>query len=105
MGGWNIFYGLLNFAILAAALYFIGWKLVVKMFKSRRDRIADELEQAKQAKEKAENIRAAPKAMLRAKPSSQRRRKQQSAAARRRAARMKSPPRTSPPVRAATPSR
>ena len=28
------------------------------MFKSRRDRIADELEQAKQAKEKAENIRA-----------------------------------------------
>ena len=58
MGGWNIFYGLLNFVILAAALYFIGWKLVVKMFKSRRDRIADELEQAKQAKEKAENIRA-----------------------------------------------
>ena len=58
MGGWNIFYGLLNFAILAAALYFIGWKLVVKMFKSRRDRIADELEQSKQAKEKAENIRA-----------------------------------------------
>ncbi len=58
MGGWNIFYGLLNFAILAAALYFIGWKLVVKMFKSRRDRIADELEQAEQAKEKAENIRA-----------------------------------------------
>ena len=57
MGGWNIFYGLLNFAILAAALYFIGWKLVVKIFKSRRDRIADELEQAKQAKEKAENIR------------------------------------------------
>ena len=53
MGGWNIFYGLLNFAILAAALYFIGWKLVVKMFKSRRDRIADELEQAK-----PENIRA-----------------------------------------------
>ena len=58
MGCWNLFYGLLNFAILAAALYFIGWKLVVKMFKSRRDRIADELEQAKQAKEKAENIRA-----------------------------------------------
>ena len=110
MGGWNIFYGLLNFAILAAALYFIGWKLVVKMFKSRRDRIADELEQAKQAKEKAENIRAGldkaraggdaqgeaiiAKAKETAEP-----------AARRRAARMKSPPRTSPPVRAATPSR
>ena len=58
MGGWNIFYGLLNFAILAAALYFVGWKLVVKMFKSRRDRIAGELEEAKQAEQKAENIRA-----------------------------------------------
>lgn len=110
MGGWNIFYGLLNFAILAAALYFIGWKLVVKMFKSRRDRIADELEQAKQAKEKAENIRAGldkarAEGDAQGEAIMQRRRKQQSAAARRRAARMKSPPRTSPPVRAATPSR
>ena len=42
----------------AVGIYSTGcWKLVVKMFKSRRDRIADELEQAKQAKEKAENIR------------------------------------------------
>lgn len=53
MGGWNIFYGLLNFAILAAALYFVGKKIVVKMFRTRRDRIAGELEKAEQAKENA----------------------------------------------------
>ena len=38
MGGWNIFYGLLNFAVLAAILYFAGRKMVIKMFKGRRDR-------------------------------------------------------------------
>ena len=53
MGGWNIFYGLLNFAILAAILYFAGRKIVVKMFKTRRDRIAGELERARQASENA----------------------------------------------------
>ena len=53
MGGWNIFYGLLNFAILAAALYIVGRKIVVKMFRTRRDRIADELERARQARENA----------------------------------------------------
>ena len=53
MGGWNIFYGLLNFAILAAILYFAGRKMVVKMFKGRRDRIAGDLERAQQARENA----------------------------------------------------
>ena len=53
MGGWNIFYGLLNFAILAAILYFVGRKMVVKMFKGRRDRIAGDLERAQQARENA----------------------------------------------------
>ena len=53
MGGWNIFYGLLNFAILAAILYFFGRKLVVNMFKTRRDRIAGDLERARQAEENA----------------------------------------------------
>ncbi len=53
MGGWNIFYGLLNFAVLAALLYFVGRKVVIKMFKSRRDKIAGELERAQQAKENA----------------------------------------------------
>ena len=53
MGGWNIFYGLLNFAVLAAILYFVGRKMVVKMFKGRRDRIAGDLERAQQARENA----------------------------------------------------
>ena len=53
MGGWNIFYGLLNFAILAAILYFAGRKMVVKMFKGRRDRLAGDLERAQQARENA----------------------------------------------------
>ena len=53
MGGWNICYGLLNFAILAAILYFFGRKLVVNMFKTRRDRIAGDLERARQAEENA----------------------------------------------------
>ncbi len=53
MGGWNIFYGLLNFAVLAAILYFAGRKMVVKMFKGRRDRIAGDLERAQQARENA----------------------------------------------------
>ena len=43
MGGWNIFYGLLNFAILAEVLYFAGRKIVVRMFTSRRDKIAGDL--------------------------------------------------------------
>ena len=30
MGGWNIFYGLLNFAVLAAILYFAGRKMVFR---------------------------------------------------------------------------
>ena len=53
MGGWNIFYGLLNFAVLAAILYFAGRKMVIKMFKGRRDRIAGDLERAQQARENA----------------------------------------------------
>ena len=53
MGGWNIFYGLLNFAILAAVLYFAGRKIVVRMFTSRRDKIAGDLERSRQARENA----------------------------------------------------
>ena len=53
MGGWNIFYGLLNFAILAAVLYFAGRRIVVRMFTSRRDKIAGDLERSRQARENA----------------------------------------------------
>ena len=49
MGGWNIFYGLINFAILAAALFFVGRKLVPKLLHGRRDQIRGELEKADRA--------------------------------------------------------
>ena len=57
MGGWTLLYGLLNFAILAAALYFIGKKSVFKKFTERRDKVADALEQSKQAVTTAEKLR------------------------------------------------
>ena len=57
MGGWNLVYGLLNFAILAVALYFVGKKLVFKKFADRRDRVAEELEQSRKAVENAETLR------------------------------------------------
>ena len=37
MGGWNIIYGLINFAILAVGLFLIGKKIVPKMYGGRRD--------------------------------------------------------------------
>lgn len=49
MGGWNIFYALLNFAILAAALYYFGKKIVVKMYKGHREKIAEELRHSEEA--------------------------------------------------------
>ena len=57
MGGWNLFYGLLNFLILAVALYFIGRKFVFRMFMNRRDRVAEAVEQSKRAAEKAKELR------------------------------------------------
>jgi len=57
MGGWNLFYGLLNFAILAVAMYFIGKKFVFRMFTDRRNRVAEELQQASNAAENAETLR------------------------------------------------
>ena len=49
MHGWTIGYGLLNFAILAAALYFIGRRLVAKMLAERRGRIENDLKDAAEA--------------------------------------------------------
>ena len=57
MGGWNLFYGLVNFLILAVALYLIGKKFVFKMFTDRRNRIAETVEQSRQAVETAEELR------------------------------------------------
>ena len=53
MSGWNIFYGLINFAILAAGLYFIGRKIVRNMFRKHRDEVAEGLEQSEKAAENA----------------------------------------------------
>ena len=57
MGGWNLFYGILNFLILAVVLYLFGRKIIVKMFTTRRDRVVEELEQSDQALENAEELR------------------------------------------------
>ena len=43
---WNIFYGLLNFAILAAGLYFVGKKPAAKMYKDYRDKVSGDLDSA-----------------------------------------------------------
>ena len=53
---WNIFYGLLNFAILAAGLYFVGKKPAAKMYKDYRDKVSGDLERAKEAAANAEKL-------------------------------------------------
>ena len=56
MGGWNIIYALINFVILAVGLYLFGKKIVIKMYRGHRDRIAAGLDQAKNADGEAEKI-------------------------------------------------
>ena len=56
MGGWNIIYALINFVILAVVLYLFGKKIVIKMYRDHRDRIAAGLDQAKSADGEAEKI-------------------------------------------------
>ena len=53
---WNIFYGLLNFAILAGGLYFAGKKSAAKMYKDYRDKVSGDLERAKEAAANAEKL-------------------------------------------------
>ena len=57
MGGWNLLYGILNFLILAAVIYFAGRKIIIKMFTDRRDRVVEELNHSRQALESAEELR------------------------------------------------
>ena len=47
LSGWNIIYGLINFAILAAALYFIGRKLVVRGYRDHREAVEKTLARVK----------------------------------------------------------
>ncbi len=46
MGGWSLVTNLINFAILAAALFLIGRKLVARMFSDHRSQIQNGLEQS-----------------------------------------------------------
>ena len=56
MSGWNIFYGLINFAILAGALFLIGRKTVKGIFGRHRDEVARGLEQSEKAAETAREL-------------------------------------------------
>ena len=56
MSGWNIFYGLINFAILAGALFLIGRKMVKGIFGRHRDEVAQGLEQSEKAAETAREL-------------------------------------------------
>ena len=53
--GYTLIYGLINFAILATALYFIGRKLVPKMLGGRRAQVEESLPAAAE-KERAEAL-------------------------------------------------
>ncbi len=57
MSGWTILYGLINFAILAGALYLIGRKLVAKMIAGHSSRVENDLHRADEAKGTAEQLR------------------------------------------------
>lgn len=56
MGGWNIVYALINFAILVFLLVKVGKKMVVGMLSGNRQKISDELEAAKAAEKNAQQI-------------------------------------------------
>ena len=56
MSGWNIVYGLINFAILAVALYFIGRKLVVKGYRDHREKVERTLARADETVVEAKNL-------------------------------------------------
>ena len=60
---WNIFYGLLNFAILAGGLYFAGRKSAAKMYKDYRDKVSGDLERAKEAAANAEKLHGSLEAL------------------------------------------
>ena len=53
MHGWNILYGLINFAILAGGLYFIGRKIVANAIRAHRDKVSGDLEKSAASHENA----------------------------------------------------
>ena len=58
MSGWNILYGLINFAILAGGLYLVGKKIVLNMFRKHRDEVSQGLENSERAAKNAETLLA-----------------------------------------------
>ena len=58
MSGWNILYGLINFAILAVGLYLVGKKIVLNMFRKHRDEVSQGLENSERAAKNAETLLA-----------------------------------------------
>ena len=56
MSGWNIVYGLINFAILAAALYFIGRKIVSKGYRDHREKVEETLVRADESAKEAQSL-------------------------------------------------
>ena len=56
--GYTLIYGLINFAILATALYFIGRKIVPKMFGGRRAQVEKSLHAADDASANAKTLLA-----------------------------------------------
>jgi len=57
MSGWNIIYGLINFAILAAGVYFVGRKMLKNMLAARVERIENELKGSAEAAKKAVELK------------------------------------------------
>ena len=56
--GYSLIYGLINFAILAAAFYYIGKKIVPKIFDGHRDQIREALQASDEAAENAKTLLA-----------------------------------------------
>ena len=56
MNGWNMIYALINFAILAAGLYFVGKKIVAKMFADHRKAVEEEIEHTARSVENAGSL-------------------------------------------------
>lgn len=56
MGGWNIWFALFNFAVLAAVLVFAGKKIVLKKYTDYREKVRGELLSAEEAKKKAQSL-------------------------------------------------
>ena len=56
MSGWNILYGLINFAILAGGLFLVGRKIVRNMLEKHRDEVQKGLTDSEQAAENAEKL-------------------------------------------------